>query len=125
MSTPRFPKRGRLRGFAPAVAIVAVVPVLIIGAIVASVVRVNTVGTHTACTITEKEDRALASLDERQPRVYTDCGVFTVGDEPFRFHFAAADVYNDLTVGETVDLTVVGWRIGLFSMFPNIVEVTP
>lgn len=101
------------------------VPALLIGTAVAiGVAKVNAVETHASCTVTEKEDRALASLDERAPRVYTSCGVFVIADEPFRFHFDAADVYNDLQVGETVDLTTVGWRLGLVSWFPNVVGVS-
>ncbi|WP_406245877.1 hypothetical protein ACI7YT_12615 [Microbacterium sp. M] len=122
-TTRRFPKAGRKRGLAPAIAIMSTVPLGIAGAIGVGIARVNTVETHTSCTVSEKEDRALASLDKREPRVYTDCGVFVVADEPFRFHFGAADVYNELQAGETVDLTTVGWRFGLFSWFPNVVDV--
>lgn len=123
----RPPKARRKRGIAPAIAMMSIVPLGIIGAIGLGIARVNTVEMHAACNISEKEDRALASLDKREPRVYTDCGVFVVADEPFRFHFGAADVYNKLQAGETVDLTTVGWRFGLFSWFPNVVdvEVTP
>lgn len=126
MSIPRLKtmRRRRNRAAAPVVA-VAVVFVAAIGASIGvSIARVNALDTHQGCTVTEKEDRALASLDERAPRVYTDCGVFVVSDEPFRLHFAAADVYNALHVGETYDMTTVGWRVGLFSWFPNIVEVS-
>lgn len=109
-------------GCFPVLAIGAVIGLVIVGSIVMSIARVNTVDTHTACTVTEKEDRALASLDERQPRIYTDCGVFVVTDELLRFHFGAADVYNTLQAGQTYDITTVGWRFGLFSWFPNIIE---
>lgn len=105
-----------------AVAVFLAAPTLILGAVGVNIAKANAVETHASCTVTEKEDRALASLDERAPRIYTDCGVFVVSDEPFRLHFAAADVYNELQVGETFDLTAVGWRNGLFSWFPNVVE---
>lgn len=100
------------------------VPALILAAIGVNIARANTVETHTSCTVTEKEDRALASLDKRAPRVYTDCGVFVIEDEVLRLHFTAADIYNELQPGESVDLTTVGWRFGLLSWFPNVVEVT-
>jgi hypothetical protein len=117
-------RRRRNRAAAPVVAVAALFVAAIGASIGVSIARVNAVDTYQGCTVTEKEDRALASLDERAPRVYTDCGVFVVSDEPFRLHFAAADVYNALQVGETYDMTTVGWRVGLFSWFPNIVEVS-
>ena len=122
----RLNRRRRGGGAAPAIAMAVFVVALIIGAVGVNIAKVNTVETHTACTVTEKEDRALASLDDRAPRIYTDCGVFVVSDEPLRFHFAAADVYNTIEPGSTYDLTAVGWRFGLFSWFPNITgaEVT-
>jgi hypothetical protein len=106
-----------------AVAAFLAVPALILGAVGVNIAKANAVETHTSCTVTEKEDRALASLDERSPRIGTDCGVFVVSDELFRLHFAAADVYNELKVGEQFDLTVVGWRVPLLSWFPNVVGV--
>lgn len=122
MNPRRIPSRGRRRGFAAPLAIGALVVAVIVGGIVLSIARVNTVTTYEACTVTEKEDRALASIDKREPRIYTDCGVFVIADEPFRFHFAAADVYNAVQEGQTYDLTTIGWRFGLFSWFPNITE---
>lgn len=116
--------RRRNRIPVPMIAAGALIPLLIAGAVGVNIAKVNAVETHADCTVTEKEDRALASLDKREPRIYTDCGVFVVSDELLRFHFDAADVYNQLTVGESVDLTTVGWRVGLFSWFPNIVEVS-
>lgn len=117
----RLSRRPR-RSAAPTIFMVAVFLVLSVAAIGLNVARVNTIETHTTCTVTEKEDRALASLDKRAPRLYTDCGVFVVADEPLRFHFAAADVYNTLQAENTYTLTTVGWRFGLFSWFPNVIE---
>lgn len=106
-----------------AVAAFLAVPALILGAVGVNIAKANAVETHSSCTVTEKEDRALASLDERSPRIYTDCGVFVVSDELFRLHFAAADVYNELKVGQSFDLTAVGWRVPFLSWFPNVVGV--
>lgn len=103
-----------------------IVGTLVVAGIVGvNIARVSMTETHTECTVQEREDRALASLDKRDPRVYTDCGVFVVADELGRLHFNAADVYADLEPGGTYTLTTVGWRFGLFSWFPNVIEVQP
>lgn len=125
MSIPRFPKRrrrGALRVAAAPLMAGVVILAVIVGSVSLAVARATTSTTYESCTVTEKEDRALASLDKREPRIYTDCGVFVVTDELLRFHFNAADVYNTLQEGNSYDLTTVGWRVGLFSWFPNIIE---
>lgn len=93
-------------------------------ALAASIARVNTIDQHTGCTVDEKEDRALAALDKRDPRVYTSCGVFVIADVPLLGHFNSADVYATLQPGHTYTLTTSGWRNGLFSWFPTITEAT-
>ncbi len=51
-----------------------------------------------------------------------DCGVFEVGDELALGKFNSADRYGALQPGRRYQLTVIGWRVPLFSWFPNIVE---
>ena len=111
-------------GISPAVAVGIIVMIGFGVAIGLVIGRNNAVDSYAGCTISEREDRAMAELAERAPRIYTDCGVFTVADEPLRFHFGAADVYNALEPGTRVDVTAVGWRIGVLSWFPNIIEAT-
>ena len=100
------------------------VTLAIAGFVGIGIARVNHVETHASCTIEEKDSREVAALTKKSVRVYTDCGVFVVRDEAWAFHFSSADVYGDLQVGETVDLKAIGWRVPLFSWFPNVVEVT-
>lgn len=115
-------KKTRRRTFDPFIAIGVFIPILFVAAVGVNIARANNTDSHTDCTVTEKEDRALASIDKRSPRIYTECGVFVVSDELLRLHFNAADVYNTLQVGGTYDLTTVGWRFGAFSWFPNIID---
>lgn len=37
--------------------------------------------------------------------------------------FDSSDVYRQLKVGETYKVKVVGWRIGLFSSYRNIIKI--
>lgn len=55
-------------------------------------------------------------------RVYTSNGTYVVKDHIVDgTRFNSADVYGRIQAGHTYALTVYGWRIGLFSMFQNII----
>lgn len=76
-----------------------------------------------SCTVEDK-DRTTDSEGASVHRVYTDCGVFNVQDDLLNGQFNSADVYGSLKVGETYTIETVGWRLPLFSSFPNIVGVS-
>ena len=76
--------------------------------------------THASCTVTGK-DRT-QSRDSSNMRVYTSCGTFAVGDVLIRGQFDSADLYGSLAEGKTYDLTTIGWRVPILSMFPTIIE---
>lgn len=44
-------------------------------------------------------------------------------DNLFRLKFDSSRLYNEITVGETYDFTVVGYRITAFSCYENIIKV--
>lgn len=59
-------------------------------------------------------------------RVYTtDCGTLANKDSWLRGKTNSADVWRDIRSGETQTFHVVGWRFGLLSQFPNILDVRP
>lgn len=77
------------------------------------------------CTITAKESTSKGESGHEY-RIFTEqCGVLVAKDSLWRMHFAAADVYGGLEVGETYDLITTGWRVPFLSWMPNIVEATP
>lgn len=80
---------------------------------------------ETACTVADK-DRSSVTTEEgglsTVYRVYTDCGVFNVEDALLLGKWNAADTYAGIEVGKTYEFTTYGFRNGLFSMFPNIIE---
>ena len=80
---------------------------------------------HLTCTITDK-DRAWVSSGESghsSQRVYTDqCGVLSVVDSLWSWHFNSADTYSALKKGHTYALTTRGYRIPFLSIFPNVVD---
>lgn len=76
---------------------------------------------HNACVVEDK-DRAGSSDGGSDMRVYTSCGVFAVKDSLWLARWDSADVYRSIEVGETYTLETAGWRFGLFSWFPNIVQ---
>jgi len=56
-------------------------------------------------------------------RVYTSCGTFQNTDSILRGKNTSADVWARIHPGKTQEFHVVGWRLGLTSDFPNILEV--
>ena len=49
-------------------------------------------------------------------------GTYKVADDVARLRFDSADVYGSLIPGQTYTFKTSGYRFGLFSMFPNILE---
>lgn len=73
------------------------------------------------CTVVGKE--AVRTQDGHQYRVYTeDCGTLTVADTLFEGRFDSADFYGTIKEGETYEMLIGGYRNGVLSMFPNILE---
>lgn len=72
------------------------------------------------CTVAEKDWAVKGTSSEY--RVQTEeCGVLKISDNPLRLQFNSADRYAELDEGSTYDFTLIGFRIGLFSLFPNII----
>lgn len=54
--------------------------------------------------------------------VYSDKGVFRNEDTWYYFKFDSSDLYNNLRSGETYSCKSYGFRVPLFSMYPNLVK---
>lgn len=104
----------------------AFVVLVLLGAVAFNVARLSTRETET-CTVQSKERTVQVNggNSSQQKLVYTDCGVFEVQDSLLLLKFNSADTYGSLQEGKSYQLDHYGWRIGLFSMFPNIVGATP
>ncbi|MGL5825594.1 MAG: hypothetical protein ACRCZD_12650 [Phycicoccus sp.] len=79
-----------------------------------------------SCTVTEKDrtTRAINGSSSTDARIWTEeCGVLSLNDSLLGLSFNTADKYGSLKVGQTYTFTTMGWRVPIFSMFPNIVEV--
>lgn len=75
------------------------------------------------CTVTDKDRTTKGSSGGSDARIYTeDCGTLSVADELFKGHFTSADTYADIEPGHRYRFTVLGWRIGFLSQFPNIID---
>ncbi len=57
--------------------------------------------------------------------IYTNQGVFRNDDARWFLKFDSSDFYGALEKGRAYDLKVYGWRIPIFSMYPNIVRMKP
>lgn len=74
------------------------------------------------CTVSGKE--SVVKDGDHEYRVYTEeCGTLVVKDTLIRGRFNSSDTYGKLKENESYELTTNGWRVPVFSMFPNILKV--
>lgn len=100
---------------------VAIVVVGIIGSVIFAFVGANRIEEKT-CTVVSKESVANQETGHEY-RVYTEqCGTLTVADTIIKMRFNSADTYGMLKEGETYNMTLMGFRMPLFSVFQNILE---
>lgn len=57
--------------------------------------------------------------------IYTDHGVFRNDDALWHLKWSSSDIYGQLDVGKYYNIKIYGFRIPIFSMYPNIVSITP
>ena len=79
-------------------------------------------GTAGPCLVEDK-DRTTTQEGGSDMRVYTDCGVFQIGDNLWSGTFNSADTYSKIKVGSSYEFDTIGWRFGLLSQFPLILDV--
>lgn len=73
------------------------------------------------CTVTEKEPVMVEG--NNQYRVYTEeCGTFVIKDTIVGLRFNSADAYGALSLGEAYNFRTQGFRLGITSSFPNILD---
>lgn len=71
------------------------------------------------CTVDTKD--RIKGENGSEMRVYTDCGTFTVGDNIVS-GFSSADLFGSLKVDHTYVIKTGGFRVGIISQFPIILE---
>lgn len=54
--------------------------------------------------------------------IYTNKGTFKNTDSTFPWKRNSSDIYGQLNQGKTYTCKVAGWRIGLFSSYPDIIS---
>lgn len=78
------------------------------------------------CTVTSTDRTRHTDGGGSDMRVYTaECGTVQVADRYLRGQFSAADLFGQLQPGEQYRMQLVGYRIGLFSMFPTVLDAQP
>lgn len=75
-------------------------------------------------TVTGKERIVKGNLDniESYYLIYTEDGTLKLEDELLYGNFKSSDWYGKIKVDSTYEFTTIGWRIGFFSAYPNIVK---
>jgi len=55
--------------------------------------------------------------------IFTDSGTFKLEDELLYGNFNSSDLYGRIRRDSTYQFTVIGFRVGIISEYPNIIEV--
>ncbi|ASD50734.1 hypothetical protein SEA_KASHFLOW_104 [Mycobacterium phage KashFlow] len=82
--------------------------------------------THTGCTVKAKDiilDGDGGGGITKTKRLSTTCGSFDVEDN-IAGGFNSWDIWASLEVGKTYTIESGGYRVGFFSMFPNVLKAT-
>ena len=118
-SGQRYSRRGDWK-FVAWVLFVLLIFLLVVAAMVGSTVAGNINDRDVTFTVKDKE--RVTQGDSSYYLVYTDNGVYQNVDSVFEGKHNSSDVQGDLEKGETYTCHVQGYRKGILSMYPNIIE---
>lgn len=71
-------------------------------------------------TVTDKE--RITASDSSYYLVFTEEGSYQNSDSLWHWKWDSSELYGELQVGSTYNVTTYGWRFGFLSMYPNIVD---
>lgn len=112
--------RGSSDGGSLAGLLVLLVLVLVLGAGCGAVKAAHRVDK----TITVDSKERVVSGKSGRYLVFTEgSGTYEVTDSLWAGRWDSSDVYGQIEEGVTYDVTVQGYRVPFFSMYPNIIEI--
>ena len=102
---------------------IVVIALIVIVCIIVGAVNYYSTKTYTA-TVT---DKYVKNYDDSVYLVSTELEdgsvrVFAVEDTLLKWRWNSSDVYAQIKVGKTYKFEVIGWRIGFFSNYENIIN---
>jgi len=74
-------------------------------------------------TITVTDKAIERDSDGSKYLIYTDTEVYENTDNLFYGKFRSSNLYNDLKIGSTYRVRVIGWRVPFLSMYENIINI--
>jgi hypothetical protein len=96
--------------------------VVILASIITTVAWNSSDYRYYGCVVEDKD--RVAGVGSAPPmRVYTTCGVFSMGDNIWSLTFDAAEIYADIHIGVTYEIHTVGWHASLLGQYPLIINV--
>lgn len=84
--------------------------------------QLGTVNAPTVVTVVHKE--RVNKQESSKYLIFTDKGTYSNADALFHGKFNSSDIYGRIQIGERYRLTSYGWRIGVTSTYPNIIDAT-
>lgn len=98
-------------------------------AIIATSYKVNTHTETVTINVVEKERIAKTSSDSDgkvstriENNVYSETETYEVSDNLWLWHFTSGTVYASIKEGQTCDVTLSGYRVGILSWRQNIIK---
>lgn len=126
MRTPGLRRVPRAKKNPATTIVVSVLAVLLLGLTLLYSFAYYSEDSHTECVVSGKDRTTSVDSDgnsSSDARVYTkNCGVFQVSDTIIKRKFNSSDTFGSLEEGGIYNFTTIGFRVGFFSMFPNIIE---
>lgn len=98
--------------------------VAIIGLIVGYVVLLKGSVREVTVNVSDKERVCESGNSECRYLFFTDEGTFENTDSLLFGKYRSSDVYGSVKVGQTYTFKVAGWRVPIFSSYPNVIEVS-
>ena len=109
------------KGFTLIELIVVVTCVFVLAAIIVPAVAGMCNKEIVTVTVTDKGIKRYDDVDKYL--IYTNETTYQIADSFIDGNWDSSDLYGSIVVGETYTFTTRGYRVGFFSMYPNIIEV--
>ncbi len=101
---------------------IALVVVLVISAIGGGIASYKNSEREVTTLVRSKE--RVCSRDDCKYTLFTEAGTFQVTDTILYSRFDTSDVYGAIEPQKRYTLKVVGWRLPLFSTYPNVLKAS-
>ena len=102
----------------------SVVLLIVLAVVILEIIAYSNTSTHTI-TVADKYVKARNESEDIYIVVDSNGDAYEISDLLLLGKFNSTDIYNQMKIGEEYDVETTGYRIRIFSMYPNINKVSP